>query len=161
MAVVSAVSAGIAESDAAKPTAKTTNLNIELVATACRNYSLTPLVEAQGFETANATAYGYDESHSVGPRGETRRRARERPCRALVRGQITTSGRQPATTYAHACLRSNRCGAVKANRPWPPYEDAAYGDAGGHDQVLCVRERSDDANVRTFSLEKNIFSKMC
>ena len=59
--------------------------------------------------------------------------------------------------HAQACLRSNRRGAVKANRPWPPYEDAAYGDVGGHDQVLCVRERLDDANVRTSSLEKILF----
>ena len=95
-------------------------------------------------------AYGYDESRSVGPRGETRQRARERPCRAMARSQIAATGRQPTTAYAHACHQSNRRGAVKANRPWPPYEDAAYGDGGGHDQVLWVRESASDANVQTF-----------
>ena len=95
-------------------------------------------------------AYGYDESRSVGPRGEIRRRARERLRRALARSQIAASGRQPATTHAHVCLRSNGRSAVKANRPWPPCEDAAYGDGGGHDQVLWVRENISDANVQTF-----------
>ena len=106
-----------AGSDAANQMAKTTNLNVDVAATACRNYSQIPLVEAYGFESAIAIAYGYDESRHVGPRGETRRRGRERPCRALARSQIAASGRQPATTCADACRRSNRRGAVKANRP--------------------------------------------
>ena len=51
--------------------AKTTNLNIDVAATACRNYSPIPLVEAQGFESAIAIAYDYNESRYVGPRGKT------------------------------------------------------------------------------------------
>ena len=35
----------VAGSDAAKSMAKTTDLNVEVVATTCRNYSLTPLDE--------------------------------------------------------------------------------------------------------------------
>ena len=104
-------------------------------------------------------AYSYDESRSVGPPGEIRRSARERLRRALARSQIAASGRQPATTHAHLCLRSNGRGAVKANRPWPPCEDAAYGDGGGHDQVLWVRESFSDANVRTFFFQKNFILK--
>ena len=85
-----------------------------------------------------AIAYGYDKSRSLGPRGETQQRARKRPCRAMARSQIAAAGHQLATAYAHACLRSNRRGAVKANLPWPPYEDAAYGDGGGHGHVVLM-----------------------
>ena len=68
--------------------AKTTDLNVEVVVGARLNYSPIPLVEAWGFEPAIAIAYGYDESRSLGPCGETRQRARERPCRAMARSQI-------------------------------------------------------------------------
>ena len=71
----------------------------------------------------------------------------------MARSQIAAAGHQPATACAHVCHTSNRRGAVKANRPWPPYDDAAYGDGGGHDQVLWVRESISDANAWTFSLE--------
>ena len=70
----------VAGSGAAKPMAKTTDLNVKVVATARCNYSPIPLVAAWAFEPAIAIAYGYDESRHVGPRGETRRRARDRPC---------------------------------------------------------------------------------
>ena len=73
--------------------AKTTNLYVEVAAIASRNYSPIPLVEASGFKPAIAIAIGYDESRSVGPRRETRRRARDRPCRALARSQIAAFGR--------------------------------------------------------------------
>ena len=46
MAIVSAASARVAESDAAESMAKMTNLNVEVAATAWRNYSLIPLVKA-------------------------------------------------------------------------------------------------------------------
>ena len=114
---------------------KTTNLCVTVVVLACHNFSLIALLEVNGFKSAIAMAYGYDESRHAGPRGETQRRARERPWRALARSQIAASGRQPATTCAHECRRLNRHGTVEANRPWPPYADAAYGDGGGHDQV--------------------------
>jgi len=140
----------VAVYNAAKPIAKTTNLNVDIAATAYRNYSPIPLVKAYGFKPLIATANGYDKSRSIGPCRETRRRARQRPCRALARSQIAASGRQPATAYAHACCRSNRRGTVKANRPWQPYEDAAYGDGGGHDEVICLYESNSDANVQTF-----------
>ena len=69
MAVVLATSVRVAGSDATEPMAKLTNLSAELAATACRNYSLLPLVETWGFEPTIATAYDYDESRSPGPRG--------------------------------------------------------------------------------------------
>ena len=93
--------ARVVGSDAAKPMAKTTNVCVEVAAIVCRNFSPKPLVEASGFKSAIAIAIGYDESRSVGPRRETRRRARDRPCRALARSQIAAFGRQPATTCAH------------------------------------------------------------
>ena len=65
----------------------------------------------------------------------------------MARSQNAVTGHQPATACGRAYHRSNRRGAVKANRPWPPYDDAAYGDGGGHDQVLWVRESTSDANV--------------
>ena len=71
----------------------------------------------------------------------------------MARSQIAAAGHQPATACTHVCYRSNRRGAVKANRPWPPYDDAAYGDGGGHDQVLWVRESDSDANVQTIFFE--------
>ena len=46
MAIVSPDPARVAGSDAAKPMAKTTDLNVEVVAGARRNYSSIPLVEA-------------------------------------------------------------------------------------------------------------------
>ena len=46
MTVVLATSVRVAGSDAAEPMAKMTNLSVELAATACRNYSLLPLIEA-------------------------------------------------------------------------------------------------------------------
>ena len=72
-AIVSSDPARVAGSDAAKPMAKTTNLNVDIAATACRNYSLIMLVKptASNLQPPRPL-YGYDESRFVGPHSKTR-----------------------------------------------------------------------------------------
>ena len=53
--------------DAAAAIVKTTNLTVSVADAIYHNCSLIALVEANGFKSAIAMAYGYNDGHSHGP----------------------------------------------------------------------------------------------
>ena len=70
-AISPAVSPRDAGLNAAAPIVKTTNLTVSVANAIYHNCSLIALVEANGFKSAIAIVYGYNNGHSHGPPGRS------------------------------------------------------------------------------------------